>query len=169
MAATRERVRTADVVERRGWTPGFGPGMILGAIGALGVILSMFLPWRDGVHPSNIPVEFLWNRSATGDPSLLVALIPLALLLVVGAFVPMGAGLRLFGGLGALVVALVFAYQLNRFVDAFGGDLGDVLDTGFYFAAIGGLLGFVSAFLPSGWGVRREVVRSDAVDDGSPR
>lgn len=167
MAVSRERVRTADVVERRGWTPGFGPGMLLGALGVAGVIVSMFLPWRVGdVHPSDIPVEFLWNRNATGSPSLLIFLIPLALLLAVGAFVPMGAGLRVFGGLGAMLVAGVFAYQLNRAGDAIGADLGDLLDTGFYFAAIGGVVGFVSGFLPSGWGVRREVVRSDVVDDG---
>ena len=166
MAVTRERVRTADVVERRGWTPGFGPGMLLGIIGAVGVIVSMFLPWRDGVHPSDIPVEFLWNRGATGDPSLLVFLIPLAIVLAVGAFVPMGAGLRLFGGIGTIVVAVVFAFQLNRFTDDFGGSLGDLLDTGFYFAMIGGILGFVSGLLPSGWGVRREVIRNDVVDDG---
>jgi hypothetical protein len=165
MAATREQVRTADVVERRGWTPGFGPGMLLGGIGALGVIVSTFLPWRDGVHPSNIPVEFLWNRDATGDPSLLVFLIPLAILLAVGAFVPMGAGLRLFGAIGTIIVAMVFAFQLNRLTDAFGGSLGDLLDTGFYFAMIGGILGFVSSLLPSGWGVRREVIRNDVVDD----
>ncbi len=168
MADSRERVRTENVVERRGWTPvGIGPGMILGALGALGVVLSMFFPWRDGgVYPSDIPVEFLWNRNASSEPSLLILLIPLALVLVVGAFVPMGAGLRAFGALGALVIAGVFAYQLNRVADTFGADLGDVLDTGFYLATIGGILGFVSAFLPSGWGVRREVVRSDVVDGG---
>jgi hypothetical protein len=166
----RERIRGRRVVERRESAPiAIGPGMILGAIGAAGVIVSIFLPWRDGgIYPSDIPVAFLWNRSATSNPSLLILLIPLAVVLVIGAFVPMGAGVRLFGAVGTLIVAGVFAYQLNRTVDAFGRDLGDALDTGFYLAAIGGILAFVSGLIPSGWRTRREVVRSDVTDDGTP-
>ena len=135
--------------------------MILGALGAAGVIVSLFLPWREsGVHPSDIPVAFLWDRGATSSLSLLILLIPLAVVLAIGAFVPMGAGVRLFGALGTLVITGVFAYQLHRTVDALGGDLGDVLDTGFYLAAIGGLVALVSGLMPSGWRTRREVVRS---------
>jgi hypothetical protein len=48
-----------------------------------------------------------------------------------------------------LVVTRLFAYQLYRVVDTFGGDPGDALGTGFYFAAIGGLLALVSALVPS--------------------
>ena len=130
----------------------------MGALAAIGVIVSMFLPWRGGgIYPSDIPVEFLWNRDAVGNPSLLVLLIPLAVVLVIGAFVPMGAGLRLFGAIGTLMVVGVFAYQLHRV----SGHLGDALDTGYYVAAIGGVLAFMSGLLPSGWRSRREVVRSD--------
>jgi hypothetical protein len=170
MSVPRERLREGRTVERRSWTPVmFGPGMILGALGTAGVILSMFLPWRDGgVHPSDIPVEFLWDRNADSDLSLLIVLIPLAVVLAIGAFVPMGAGVRLFGAVATLVVVGAFAYQLNRAVDAFGGgDLTDVLDTGFYVAAAGGLVALVSGMIPSGWKTRREVVRSD-VTNGTP-
>jgi hypothetical protein len=168
--SSRARIRGTRVVERRESTPiAIGPGMILGALGAAGVIVSMFLPWRvGGIYPSDIPFEFLWNRSATSDLSLLIVLIPLAVVLVIGAFVPMGAGVRLFGAIGTLIVAAVFAYQLHRVVDALGGDLGDVLDTGFYVAAIGGIVAFVSGLIPSGWRTRREVVRSDVTDNGAP-
>jgi hypothetical protein len=65
-----------------------------------------------------------------------------------------GKGARIFGGLGVLVVAGLFAYQLSRLTDDLGGSMSDALDTGFYFAAIGGLIGFVSGFLPSGWAAR---------------
>ena len=41
---------------------------------------------------------------------------------------------------------------------------GDVLDTGFYVAAIAGLVGFVSGFLPSGWAQRRWT-QTETVDD----
>jgi hypothetical protein len=136
---------------RRGLVPvALGPALILGAVGAVGVIVSLFLPWRTGgVHLSDIPVAFLWDRFATSDPSLLVLMIPLAIILAIGAFVPFGARLRLFAAIGTLVIVVVFAYQLHRAVDAFGGDLGDALDTGFYFAGIGGILAVVSA-----WGRR---------------
>jgi hypothetical protein len=162
------RVREGSVVERQTSHPVvFGPGMILGVLGAAGVIVSMFLPWREsGVYPSDIPVAFLWDRGTTSSLSLLILLIPLAVVLVIGAFVPMGAGIRLFGALSTLIVTGVFAYQLHRTVDPLGGDLGDVLDTGFYLAAIGGLVAFVSGLMPSGWRTRREVIRS-VPDDGS--
>jgi hypothetical protein len=136
---------------RRGLAPvALGPALVLGALGAVGVIVSLFLPWRTGsVHLRDIPVAFLWDRSATSDPSLLVVMIPLAILLAIGAFVPFGARLRLFAAVATLVVVVVFAYQLHRTVDAFGGSLGDALDTGFYFAGLGGILALVSA-----WGRR---------------
>jgi hypothetical protein len=162
-----EPVQRELVVERQYWGPiGVAPGMILGAIGAVGVVVSMFLPWRDsGVYPSEIPVEFLWNRSATSDPSLLVLLIPVAIVLAIGALVPMGAGIRLFGAVCMLVIAGVFAYQLHRVVHAFGGNFGDALDTGFYVAALGGILAFVSGLVPASVGARREFVRSEVVED----
>jgi hypothetical protein len=163
-----EQTRRERVVDRRTWAPTtIGPGMILGALGAAGVITSMFLPWRTGsVYPSDIPVAFLWDHTTTAhDPSLLILLIPLAIVLVVGTVVPMGAGVRLFGAIGTLVVVGLFAYQLHRALDAFpGAKLGDVLDTGFYFAAVGGVVAFVSGFLPSGWAVRRTVDREAVVE-----
>jgi len=136
---------------RRGIAPvALGPALVLGALGAVGVIISLFLSWRTaGVHLSDIPVAFLWDRGATSGPSLLIFMIPLAIILTIGAFVPFGARLRLFGAIGTLVVVVVFAYQLHRAVDAFGGSLGDALDTGFYFAGVGGILALVSA-----WGRR---------------
>jgi len=151
--------RRARRVERRTWVPRIGAGMILGAIGALGVILSLFFSWRTGSgEPSDIPIAFLWDHTTTSqNPSLLIALIPLAIILVVGAVVPGGPGARIFGGLLTLVVVGLFAYQLNRLVDDLGGSLSDALDTGFYLAAIGGLVAFVSGFLPSGWMRRRTV------------
>jgi hypothetical protein len=109
-------------------------------------------------------VAFLWHATTTAhDPSLLLVLIPIAVMLAVGAFVPMGTGLRLFGGFAMLVVAGLFIYQVDRALP--GGD--DLLGTGFYFGAIGGFLAFISGFLPESWSARREVVRSHVVDNRS--
>jgi hypothetical protein len=41
--------------------------------------------------------------------------------------------------------------------DALGTDFGNALDPGFYVAAIGGLVGFVSGFLPTTYVSRRVV------------
>jgi hypothetical protein len=148
----------------------FGPGMILGLVAALAVVVSLFLPWRTGgVHPSDIPAAFLWDRGATSDPSLLIFLIPLAAVLVLGAVVWGGDVARVFGGLGVLIVAGVFAYQLDRAGNDFGADLGSLLDTGFYVAVIGGFLAWVSAMLPESWGVRRDFEQEEFVDDSTDR
>jgi hypothetical protein len=166
LATRRERQ-----IDRRSWVPRLGPGMILGAIGSLGVVLSLFFSWRTGsVEPSDIPIAFLWDHTTTSqNPSLLIALIPLAIILAVGTVVPRGAGARGFGGLGALVVAGLFAYQLSVLADDVGGSVSDALDTGFYLAAIGGIIALVSAFLPSGWASRRTVERETEVADPNYR
>jgi hypothetical protein len=139
-------------------TMAIGPGLIVGILGAIGIVVSMFLSWRTGsVHPDEIPASFLWDRGATSDPSFLIYLIPLAALLVIGSVIPGGALLRLVAGVGTLVVVGVFAYQLHRVTDAIGADFVDALDAGFYVAAIGGVLGFVSGFLPATYASRRVV------------
>src|SRR6266478_2402198 len=63
------RQRTVD---RRIWVPTLGPGMVLGALGAIGMIFSLFLPWRSGsVYPSDIPLAFLFDHTTTAtSPSL---------------------------------------------------------------------------------------------------
>ena len=152
-------------VERRVWRPiMFGPGMILGLVATLAVVVSLFLPWRTGgVHPSDIPAAFLWDRGATSDPSLLIFLVPLAAVLVLGAVVWGGDVARVFGGLGILIVAGVFAYQLDRAGNDFGADLGSLLDTGFYVAVIGGFLAWVERDAP------RELGRSTRLRAGGVR
>jgi hypothetical protein len=69
---------------------------------------------------------------------------------------PRASGARIVGALGTIAVVVLFAVQLNQQLDHFPGtNVGDLLDTGFYIAAIAGLVGLVSGFLPSGWTERR--------------
>jgi uncharacterized YccA/Bax inhibitor family protein len=139
--------------------------MVLGALGTIGVVVSMFLSWRTGgVHPSDVPFAFLFDHTTTAqNPSLLIALIPLAVILAVGTLMPGAAGARIVGALGVLAVVGLFAFQLHQALDAFPGTgLSDQLDTGFYVAAIAGLVALVSGFMPSGWARRRIV---ETVDD----
>jgi hypothetical protein len=132
--------------------------MVLGALSTIGLVVAMFMSWRAGdVHPSDVPIAFLFDDTTTAnDPSILLILIPMAVLLAVGTVMPRARAARAIGGLGTLAVVVLFAVQLQQAVDRIpGGDLGDALETGFYVAAIAGLLGLVSGFMPSGWSQRR--------------
>ena len=144
------RVRATP--ERKWWGPiVWGPGLVLGALGAFCALLSLFFPWHVGnAYPSDVPLAFLWDKTTkASDPSLLLVLIPVVIILVVGALSPLGRGLRGFGGFATLVVSGLFAYQLNGLLAHSGTNLGDVLSTGFYLAAVGGLFSFSSSFARS--------------------
>jgi hypothetical protein len=158
--AVSHSVDQERIADRRGRSSvAIGPGMIVGIVGAIGIVVSMFMSWRVGsAHPSDIPASFLWDRNATGDPSFLVYLIPLAVILAIGSFIRGGTALRLLAGLGTMVVVGLFAYQLHRVTSAIGADFTDALDPGFYVAGIAGLLGFVSGFLPTTYASRRRAV-----------
>jgi hypothetical protein len=150
---TRGRTRRAH------WSFSPGPGMVVGVIATVGLVVSMFMSWQSGgAHPSEIPAAFLWDRDATGDPSLLVFLIPLAVVLAIGSFMPGGAGLRILAGLLTMVVVGVYAYQLHEVSDSLRVSFGDALDPGFYVAAVAGVVGFVSGFLPTTMPARRDRV-----------
>jgi hypothetical protein len=155
-------------IERASWTPTLGPGMVLGALATIGLVVAMFMSWRSGdVHPSDVPLAFLFDHDTTAnDPSILLLLIPMALLLGVGTVLPRASAARLIGGIGTLAVVTLFGVQLQQALDAMpGADLGDVLETGFYVAAIAGLLGLVSGMLPSGWAERRWAETDTVVED----
>jgi hypothetical protein len=173
MAITREpadrppATRRERRIDRATWIPTVGPGMVLGVVGTIGVVVSMFMSWQNnGVHPSGIPFAFLFDSTTTArDPSLLIALIPLAIVLAVGSLMPRASGARLVGALGVLAVLVLFAVQLHYAVDRFGGgSVWDLLDTGFYVAAIAALVGLVGGFMPSGWTRRRWTESETAID-----
>jgi hypothetical protein len=148
--------------ERRTFAP--GPGMVVGIVATAGLVVSMFMAWQShSVHPSSIPAAFLWDRHATGDPSFLIYLIPLAALLGIGSVLPGGRGLRLIAGLLAMAVVGVYAYQLYELTHSFGASFRDALEPGFYVAAVSAIVGFISGFVPTTVGSRR-VTSVDTVD-----
>jgi hypothetical protein len=143
--------------------------MILGVIGTAGLVVSMFLAWRDGgVHPSDVPLAFLFDSTTTASsPSILLALIPFAALIGIGSLLPRAGAARLIGALGALAVVVLFAVQTHYLTDRFPGtSMWDVLDTGFWVAAIASLVALVSGFMPSGWTRRRWSETENEFDDG---
>lgn len=167
MASTREVSPAGRGVERDTWVPTLGPGMVLGAIATVGLIVSMFMSWRTpAVHPSDIPFAFLFDKGTTAqDPSILIALVPMAILLGVGTVMPRASAARIVGALGTIAVVVLFLIQLNSLLDKLpNANVGDALDTGFYVAAIAGLLGLVSGFMPSGWAQRRTSRSENYVD-----
>ena len=128
----------------------------------------MFLAWHTGdVHPSDIPFAFLFDDGTTAkDPSILLALIPFAVLLGVGSVMPRASAARFVGSLGAIAVVVLFGIQLNQQMDKLpGANLGDVLDTGFYVATIAASVGLVSAFMPAVRTRGRQVETRSAVED----
>lgn len=155
--ATPAELREGDrTVERRGWAP--GPGMILGLLGTAGVVLSVFLAWNSATNakPHNIPLAFLWDHArVSGRPSLLIALVPIAVVLLVGSLLPGGAPARFVAGAAGVAVAALFAWQLHKA----GTRLGTNLDTGWYIGALGSLFGLVSGIVPTGLATRRIVDR----------
>ena len=76
--------------ERDSWAPALGPGIVLGALSTIGLVVAMFMSWQTaGVQPSDIPFAFLFDNTTTSsDPSILIALIPMAILLGVGTIMP---------------------------------------------------------------------------------
>lgn len=162
-------VDNRHVVRRTGstWAAPSLAGLVLGVLGAAGIVISIFTFWRSGSgDPVDIPASFLWDQNATGNPSMLIWLIPIAALVVFGIVIPGAGALRALGGLAALVVCALFAWQLRDMADRFGQSLGDALDTGFYLCAIGGVLALISGAFPSG-GAGRSVDRTEYVDDGA--
>ncbi len=160
--------RNETRAERTRWTPTVGPGMVLGLLGTAGLVVAMFLAWSTGnVHPSGIPLAFLFDNGTTAtDPSILLALIPFAVLLGVGSVLPRASAARVVGSLGAIAVVVLFGIQLSQQIDKLpDANLGDVLDTGFYVAAIAALVGLVSGFMPAVRTRGRQAETRSIVDD----
>jgi hypothetical protein len=173
MAVSRESADARPVtrrerrVDRARWVPAVGPGMVLGVLATIALVVTMFMAWRNDTYPSDVPVAFLFDSATTAqNPSLLIALIPLAVILAVGSLLPRASGARILGGLGVLVVTVLFAIQLNYLADrTAGASAWDQLQTGFYIAAVAGLVALVSGFMTSGWTRRRTSETEADIDD----
>jgi hypothetical protein len=121
--------------------------LVIGAIGAVAVFVSAFLAWfsfegPDGsLNGTSVPVEFLWNTSIGGDGvSLLVALAPLALLIIVGAIFGQARFLAILGGVLAIVAAVLFTIQTGELMNDLHIDEStfDAIGIGPYIAFAGG-------------------------------
>ena len=127
--------------------------------GAVLVVVSIFLNWADitigrqsfSTDSSGIPLEFLWHKNTTSeDPSLIVALIPAAMLIVLGTLRKV-RWLALLGGIIAILVAGLYAYQVNSGLDKLPTQVQSIFDfigIAPWFAFVGGIFGVVGGLVP---------------------
>lgn len=133
--------------------------LILCVIGAVLVVVSIFLSWADvsvgqfsfTANGREIPLEFLWDKNTTSeDPSLIIALIPAAVLILVGMLHKV-RWLALIGGILAIVVAALYAYQVNSGIDQLPPEIKSIFDfigIAPWFAFVGGIFGVVGGLVP---------------------
>ena len=125
------------------------------------MIVSLILPWP---RAASIRVISRWLSCGIAAPtsslSLLILLIPLAVVLVIGAFVPMGAAVRLSAlsaRLSSRVCSLISPYRHGRRIGRRSRRRARhrFLPRGHW-----RIVAFVSGLIPSGWRTRRVVTRS---------
>jgi hypothetical protein len=135
-------------------TSSIGPGQILALVGSAAVLISSWLTWVKSVGGSDAdsahegPAKFLIDYNSQPEGlSIGTLLIILAIVGVVGALVAQARILTLIAGAGAIIVAVLFMYQIKSILDDADSDLapsfGDVVGIGAYIALIGGVLALI--------------------------
>jgi hypothetical protein len=123
--------------------------------GGVLAIISCFLAW-DGYNDSfDVPLQFLWEKDATGGVKLGIPLVSVAgavALFSLSAIEPF-VFLRRLGGVVLLAATALFVVQLGRRIDWDNLSAGNI-DVAPYLAGAGGLLALLS---PSGlWPFARD-------------
>ena len=132
---------------------------VLIVLGAVAIAVSIVLHWIDLSHnfggtqitrrvtASGIPVQVLWDYATRStSPSLLVVLIPAAVLCLLGFILPRSHWLAALGGIVALIVGLLFIFQAHQELRAEhvpGIGLTDFIGVGPYVCIVGGALAFL--------------------------
>jgi hypothetical protein len=146
----------------------FGPGQVLVLLGVVAVVASMFLHWLDltvsgfgishttTVNASSVPAAFLFNHETRSkDPSLLVVLIPIAVLALADVFLFRHRVVTFLAGIASIVVAGLYAYQLDKLTgpvndasrNVLSLDVFDLIGVGAYVCLGGGIAMLVGALL----------------------
>ena len=156
-------------IERASWVPTLGPGMVLGAIGTVGLVVAMFMSWQtNGVHPSGIPFAFLFDYKTTAqDPSILLALIPMAVLLAVGTAMPRASARRASSARSARSPCSCCSpsSSAGRSTSSRARTWVTCSTPASTSRRSPALVGLVSGFMPSGWAERRWTETESTVED----
>ncbi len=159
---------------------GISVAQALIAVGAVAIIVSLFLNWLD-LHVSvgaaslsrtgnatKVPVQFLFDRHETAnDPTILVVLIPAAALGLLGAVIHQWV-LAFIAAAASLFVAAMYVYQADQSLGDLNKSaqgvvhlgLNDLIGIAPYVCGLGALIMLVGAFM-LGRGPRRADVPRD--------
>jgi hypothetical protein len=114
-------------------------------LGGVLAIISCFLAW-DGYDDSfDVPLQFLWDKDASGDVKLGIPLVSVSgavALFSISAVEPF-VFLRRLGGVALLGVTALFVVQLGRRIGWDNLSAGNI-ETGPYLAGAGGLLALLA-------------------------
>jgi len=132
-------------------------------LGAVTIAVSIVLHWIDLSHnfggtqitrrvtASGIPVQVLWDYTTKStSPSLLVVLVPVAVLCLLGFILPRSQWLAAIGGTVALIVGLLFIFQAHQELRAEhvpGIGLTDFIGIASYVCIVGGALAVLGGAL----------------------
>jgi hypothetical protein len=123
-------------------------------LGGVLALISCFLAWGGYDDTLDVPLQFLWDKDATGGAELGIPLVSVAgavALFSVSAIEPF-VFLRRLGGVVLLAVTALFVVQLGRRIGWDNLSSGNI-DLGPYLAGAGGLLALLA---PSGlWPLTR--------------
>ncbi len=123
------------------------------------MVVSIFLDWASvtvgsqsfSTAAKGVPIEFLWDKnSGSTDPSLLIALIPAAVLILVGILHRVRL-VAVLGGIVAIVVACLYTYQVSTGLDQLPPSVQSIFDfigIAPWFALVGGIFGVIGGLIP---------------------
>ncbi len=147
-------VMTVDAGDRK---PSYGLGSLLALLAALAIAVSTFLNWAkenvvgpEAYSGSDLSTKFLWDIDTRfDDPSLLFVLLPAAILVLIGTFVPRLRWVAILGGAVAIAAAVLFFVSVGRVLSDENSPDGalDFIDIGVWVAAAGGLLAIIGSLI----------------------
>lgn len=117
----------------------------MGFIGGILAVISCFLAWGSYDHSFDVPLQFLWDKNATGGVQLGIPLVSVAgavALFSLSAIEPF-VFLRRLGGVVLLGATALFIVQLGRRIGWDNLSTGNI-DAGPYLAGVGCLLALLS-------------------------
>jgi hypothetical protein len=150
-----------ETVVSEGPGGGLAARLILGLIGAAGMIVGPFLDWGGGVRGTEVEFRAFFSTEAGGEAGFVASagftLAVLGVVALIGLAFKSGWLTSLAAGLGLLACVLLVVTVYRA-----GAGLGD-LAIGFWVAAIGSVLALVASMFGAGsrvWGVRNRTVRT---------
>jgi hypothetical protein len=143
---THDYAERTTVADRPGG--GLAARLILGLIGAAGMIIGPFLDWAEGVAGTEVQFRAFFSTEQTGEAGFAASagftVLILGVIALVGLAFRSGWLTSLAAGLGVLAVVLI-AITVYRA----GGGLGD-LAIGYWIAAIGSVLALLASMFGAG-------------------